>query len=177
MSRSVLFRASSTTLLAAFTVVAFPLLARAQSEGTKVPVPNRHVVSANPFLLMAEYANVEIERKASGNTTFGGSVSAAAFDGASYRNFQAFYRYYPQNAALTGFFIGGRGGVHRVSDHDASGHAFGLGFELGYGWLFGAKRNFAVSLGAGATRLFGGDLHGHSVFVPTVRLLNVGWSF
>jgi hypothetical protein len=145
--------------------------------GTRQPVANKQVISANPFLLMAEYVNVEFERKHTETRTFGVSASSAGVDDAKYRNFQAFYRYYPQGASLTGFYIGGRGGVHRVSVADHAGHAFGLGFELGYGWLLGAKRNFAISAGAGATRLFGGDLNGASAVVPTLRLVNIGWSF
>lgn len=151
--------------------------AYAQSPGTRVPVANKQVVSANPFLLMAEWANVEYERKASERFTFGASVSSAGIDSADYRNFQGFYRYYPQGASLTGFYLGARGGMHRVSDDGDAAHAFGLGFELGYGWLFGSERNFALSLGAGATRLFGGDLDGASVLIPTLRLVNIGWSF
>jgi hypothetical protein len=104
-------------------------------------------------------------------------VGSVGIDSADYRNFQGFYRYYPQGASLTGFYLGARGGMHRVSEGDDAGHAFGLGFELGYGWLFGSKRNFAVSLGAGATRLFGGDLDDASVLIPTLRLVNLGWSF
>ena len=151
--------------------------AYAQSPGTRVPVANKQVVSANPFLLMAEWANVEYERKASERFTFGGSLSSVGLDDANYRNFQGFYRYYPQGASLTGFYLGARGGMHRVSEPAGAEHVFGLGFELGYGWLFGAKRNFALSLGAGATRLFGGDLDEGSVLIPTARLVNIGWSF
>lgn len=169
--------ARSVSAAIVVSLFALPAGAEAQTEGTRVPVVNKQVISANPFLLIAEYANVEFERKGSEKTSFGVSASSVGFDDADYRNFQAFYRYYPQGASLTGFYIGGRGGVHRVSDDERSGTAFGLGFELGYGWLFGAKRSFAVSLGAGATRLFGGDMHGHSAFVPTLRLVNVGWSF
>ena len=149
----------------------------AQADGVKFPVANKQIVSSSPFLLMGKYFNVEFERKATESATFGVSASAFGLEEADYRNFQAFYRYYPQGASLTGFFIGGRGGVHRVSAHDDAGHAFGLGFELGYGWLFGSKRNFAVSIGAGATRLFGGDMEEASVFLPTLRLVNIGWSF
>jgi hypothetical protein len=158
-------------------VMFVPSVVAAQSSvpGTRVPVANKQVVSANPFLLMAEYANVEFERKHTETRTFGVSASSFGFHGADYRNFQAFYRYYPQGASLTGFYVGGRTGVHRVSVDEISGSAFGLGFELGYGWLFGAKRNFAVSVGAGATRLWGED--GGSAVIPTVRLVNVGWSF
>ena len=147
------------------------------SGGIRVPVANKQVISANPFLLMAEWVNVEFERKHTETRTFGVSASTAEVGDADYRNFQAFYRYYPQGASLTGFYLGGRGGVHRVSEGDEAGHAFGLGFEIGYGWLFGAKRNFALSVGAGATRLFGGDVEGVSPVIPTLRLVNIGWSF
>jgi hypothetical protein len=176
VTRSLLAR--SVFIVIACAAVGVPSAASAQSApGTKVPVGNRHVISANPFLLMAEWVNVEFERKHTETRTFGVSASAFDFSGADYRNLQAFYRYYPQGASLTGFYIGGRGGVHRVSADDDAGHAFGLGFELGYGWLLGAKRNFAVNVGAGATRLFGGDLAGASAFIPTLRLVNIGWSF
>jgi hypothetical protein len=176
MASAVLSRRVSLAVLVAL-CLAVPSVARAQSSGTRVPVANKHVISANPFLLMAEYANVEFERKHTESRTFGVSASSMDFDGADYRNVQAFYRYYPQGASLTGFYVGGRGGVHRVSADGESGSAFGLGVELGYGWLFGKERNFAVSLGGGVTRLFGGDLHGASALVPTLRLVNVGWSF
>lgn len=170
LARSVCICLFSSLLLLPSEVVA-------QTEGVKFPVANKQVVSSSPFLLMGKYLNVEFERKASESATFGVSASSVGFDDADYRNVQAFYRYYPQGASLTGFFIGGRGGVHRVSADGDAGHAFGLGFELGYGWLFGADRNFAVSIGAGATRLFGGDMDEASVFLPTLRLVNIGWSF
>jgi hypothetical protein len=159
--------------------VAAPSVASAQapSPGTRIPVSNKQVISANPFLLIAEYANVEFERKHTETRTFGVSASSFGFDDADYRNVQGFYRYYPQGASLTGFYLGGRGGVHRVAAGDEAGTAFGLGVEVGYGWLFGRERNFAVSLGAGVTRLFGGDLNGASAVIPTFRLINVGWSF
>ena len=172
-----LFARSVFTLGLIAAAVCVPSTAFAQSPlpGTKLPVSNKQVISANPFLLMAEYVNVEFERKHTETRTFGVSASSFNFSGADYRNFQAFYRYYPQGASLTGFYLGGRAGVHRVSDEVDAGNGFGLGFEVGYGWLFGAKRNFAVSVGAGATRIWGAD--GGSAVIPTLRLLNVGWSF
>ena len=39
------------------------------------------------------------------------------------------------------------------------------------------NRNFALGLGIGASRLFGGDLEDTSAYLPTVRLINVGWAF
>jgi hypothetical protein len=153
--------------------------AYAQTEGTKTPVTHQQTISANPFGMMFEWYNGEYERKVSQRSTVGVSASGFALDGgdADYVNVAAFYRFYPQQAALSGFYIGGRGGVHHVSSEGDSGEFFGLGFELGYTWLFGANRNFSVSLGAGATRLFGGELAGASLTIPTLRLFNVGVAF
>jgi hypothetical protein len=62
-------------------------------------------------------------------------------------------------------------------DTGDSGTVFGAGFELGYNWLLGAKKQLYVSLGAGADRLFGADLEDVSVVIPTVRIINVGIAF
>lgn len=141
------------------------------------PTGNRQLVSANPFLLMYKWFNVEYERVHRESTTWGASASLVPIDDADYGNLAAFYRYYPQGRALDGFFIGGRSGVHRVSAGGESGVFFGVGFELGYDWLLGREENFSVGIGAGATRLFGGSLDGVSLTVPTLRLVNVGWRF
>lgn len=174
----VIARSVSLSIVLVSSLIA-PAVTEAQTpgEGMRLPVAHKQVVSANPFLLMAEYVNVEFERKATETGTFGVSASTVGFDDADYRNLQAFYRYYPQGAALTGFYFGGRAGVHRVSARDESANTFGLGFEIGYGWLLGKERNFAISVGAGATRLLGGDLDGVSPVIPTFRLVNLGWSF
>ena len=73
------------------------------------------------------------------------------------------FRFYPQGAALTGFYIGPRLGFYRVDEIDESESSLGVGFELGYNWLLGANRNFNVGLGAGATKLFAGPV------VPNIR--------
>ena len=39
------------------------------------------------------------------------------------------------------------------------------------------KKNFSVGIGAGATRLFVGNLAGVSTTIPTLRFVNIGWSF
>jgi hypothetical protein len=150
--------------------------ASAQTPGGPVP-GNRQTVSANPFLLMYKWFNVEYERRHKEATTWGVSAALLPFDDADYGNLSAFYRYYPQGRALDGFFIGGKAGMHRVTAGNASGEFFGAGFELGYDWLLGAEKNFSIGIGAGATRLFGGSLDGVSLTVPTLRLVNVGWSF
>ena len=53
----------------------------------------------------------------------------------------------------------------------------GLGFELGYTWLLGPPQRVGISIGGGASRLFGSDLDGATLTVPTIRLVNVGIAF
>ena len=67
--------------------------------------------------------------------------------------------------------------VSRVSADGEAASLFGAGFEIGYNWLLGSDRNFDVSIGVGATRLFGGALAGAPVVIPTIRLINLGISF
>ena len=151
----------------------------AQQVGTRAPVPHNQVISANPFLLLWEWANVEYERKVSPKTTAGFSGSWISLDEGDeeYLNLNAIYRYYPQGAALSGFYFGGRTGVHRVSDDDDSGTAFGFGFDLGYTWLLGESQNFYIGMGIGATRLFGGDMDDASATIPNLKLVNIGFAF
>jgi hypothetical protein len=147
-------------------------------DGTRVPVPHDQVLSANPFGLMFEWFNADYERKINEGSTWGVSGSYLSIGGdADYLNVQATYRFYPQGAALSGFYLGGKGGLHSVDVAASSGRFFGLGFELGYNWLLGAKKNVSIGMGAGATRLFGGALDGASLTIPTVRLVNVGIAF
>ena len=147
-------------------------------EATRTPVPHNQVLSANPFGLMFEWFNADYERKINESSTWGLSGSFLSLgDDTDYLNTQMAYRYYPQGAALTGFYLGGKGGVHRAGVEDDSELLFGLGFELGYNWLLGARRNVSVGIGAGATRLFGGVLEDTSVAIPTLRLVNVGIAF
>jgi Protein of unknown function (DUF3575) len=84
-------------------------------------------------------------------------------------------RYYPR-AAMDGFYLGGRAGVYHVSAID-SANFYGAGFELGYNWLLGRHDSVVIGMGAGVTRLFGGTLAGASLAVPTLRLVNVGFTF
>ena len=156
--------------------LATPALAQ-QQEGSKTPVAHQQIVSANPFGLMFEWWNVEFERKINSVTTWGVNASYFGPGDVGYYSANGIYRYYPQGAALNGVFLGGRAGIYRVSEHSASEACFGVGFEVGYGWLLGARRNVGLSLGAGVTRLFGNDIPGASIAVPTVRLLNLGIAF
>lgn len=160
-----------------FTCAVTPALA--QTAAVVTPVVHSQRVSSNPFGLMFEWYNVEYERRFTGATTWGASLSTFSRDADSfdYLNTNALIRHYPGGEALSGFFLGGRAGVFRVSGHRESEVCFGLGFEIGYEWLLGKKRNVGIGLGVGAVRLFGGDLEGASVVLPTVRLLNLGIAF
>lgn len=155
-----------------------PVQAQAQAqEGTRPAVPHDQVLSANPFGLMLRWWNVEFERKFSPSSTWGVSTSFLTLEGSDFASLNALYRYYPQGAALSGFFLGGRVGLYHVSDAVESGEALGLGFEIGYTWLLGARRNVALSLGAGLSRIVAGDVMDGPSVLPTVRLLNVGIAF
>lgn len=136
------------------------------------------VLSANPFLLLWEWANVEYEQRVSPTGSLGLAGSTVSFDDGdvTYTSLNGFYRHYP-SGALTGFYIGGRLGVHRGTNRDSEGHVYGFGVDIGYTWLLGEKRNFFIGLGIGATRFFGGDLDADRVVLPTIRLMNVGFAF
>ena len=146
-------------------------------DGTKAPVSHNQTISANPFGLMLQWFNAEYERKLTNTMTIGASGSTFGLGEADLQRFNALFRYYPQGAALTGVFLGARGGVARVSDGDENAHAFTTGVEIGYSWLLGSKRNVGLSIGAGVDRLFGGDLDDFDIVWPNVRLVNVGIAF
>ncbi len=78
---------------------------------------------------------------------------------------------------MTGFFLGARTGVAHAAavDDDATGAM--AGFELGYSWLFGARRHVGLSIGAGLDRLFFGDELDIALIRPNIRLVNVGIAF
>lgn len=162
-------------LAAAALVILFATPSYAQD--TKTPVPHNQTISANPFGLMLGWFNAEYERKLTGSTTIGVSGSTVSLGGGDARRGNVLFRYYPQGAALTGVFLGGRTGFARVSLEDQSEHAFSAGFEIGYSWLLGSKRNVGISLGAGMDRLFGGDLDDYSINWPNIRLVNIGIAF
>jgi len=162
--------------LVAAAVLLAPLTAIAQ-DSPPVAVPHRQTVSTNPFGLMFEWFNAEYERTLTARTTWGVSASYLGLDGFDYANGNVVFRFYPQGSALQGFFVGSRTGVFRVSADDEAATLFGAGFEVGYNWLLGSDRNFDVSIGVGATRLFGGALAGAPVVIPSIRLLNLGISF
>jgi len=174
--RSSQYAFAPATVMAALLLCALPAAAQSQETATP-PVPHEQVLSANPFGLMVRWWNVEYERKFTPSSTWGVSTSFLTLEGFDFASVNALYRYYPQGAALSGFFLGGRAGLYYLPDETNAGTAFGLGFELGYTWLLGARRNVGLSLGAGLTRIVAGDVMEGPSVLPTVRLLNVGIAF
>ena len=161
--------------LVLLSMAAAPLQARAQS--VREPVGHDQVISGNPLALLAGWFNAEYEKKLSETTTAGIAAGWSKFGNDDYTNVSGFFRYYPQGAALTGFYLGGEAGIYNVEAGDDSNTTFGLGVDIGYAWLLGPGRSFYVGLGIGAVRLFSDNLGGASGTVPTARLVNIGIAF
>ena len=167
-------------LLAAFT----PLAARAQGPTYK------NVLSIQPIDIVLTVIAGEYERAISKATTIGiGGThwsTGDSGDKATYNSGDLKLRYYPGGEALHGFSFGGSIGFAAVSADDAftsttqtaSGASFGVLLE--YQWLLGAKKNFAVALGAGAKALSisASDISSSSfsAHYPTARI-SVGMAY
>jgi hypothetical protein len=149
----------------------------AQVQDMDPPVAHDQVISASPILWMFKWFNADYERRINSTTTWGLSGSYLPLGDFDYGRASVLVRYYPQRAALIGFYLGGQTGVFRTSEGREHELLYGAGMDIGYAWLLGSSQNVGVSLGFGVTRLFGGDLDGASIAIPNVRLLNVGIAF
>ena len=154
----------------------------AQESGVKTPVDHKNTISTAPVLDILGFVNIEYQRKVSESGTIGVSAGIFDLDDDSYQNVMFFGRYFPQGAAMTGFYFGGRVGVHHVTDDDdffddreESNSRFSIGVDIGYDWLLGRKRNVLIGLGVGGNRLLGNDNLGLEAY-PTARL-NIGFAF
>jgi len=153
-----------------------PVSLAAQSQETALPRPaHQQVISANPFGLLLEFFNAEYERVVTGSSTAGIGGSMISLDDDNYINADLFWRYYPQGTPLEGWTFGTKAGITNVPD---SGTFFGAGFDANRSWLLGANDNFYVGTGFGLKRLFGANQETFDVrFVPTIRLVNIGFAF
>lgn len=161
----------------------------AQGSSTMTPVDRKQTLSTSPIADMLGFINGEFQRKVTEDVTIGVSAGTLEVDDDDYSNGMAFGRYFPQGAALTGFFIGGRVGAHRISydtfEFDPtrfqsdvirkSETRAAFGIDVGYEWLLGSKRNVLIGVGLGALRILGTD-DNFPVAFPTARL-NVGFAF
>jgi hypothetical protein len=180
-----------------------PAAAPAQTNATKPEVPHAQVLSTNPFGAIVKWYNGEYERKVSPTTTIG--ASASHFTDADTTSLGLFARWYPQRAALDGFYLGARVGAFRLKTYDYQYQAPppraanptgppspptyptrteritvvpGVGTEIGYNWLLGPSQNVSVGIGFGLTRVLD-DVSNHEMpnVVPSIRLINVGVAF
>ncbi|MEJ7810548.1 MAG: DUF3575 domain-containing protein [Gemmatimonadaceae bacterium] len=192
-STSVLAFATALALLGApatRTLSQIPADSSGESPQVGVRASHRQVLSINPIMAVLGFYSAEYERALSETTTLGlgASVWTTGVDVAnvSYLSGELKLRYYPSARALSGFSLGITGGSARLSgtvtdgdeENDATARAASVGFEMGYSWLLGARRNVAIGLGAGAKRLFvlGAELDDVTVAYPTARL-SVGIAF
>lgn len=153
----------------------------AAQDGTRTPVEHKQAISTNPLYDVFGFWNIDYSRKVNESLTAGLTASTIDFSDARYTAVNATLRFYPQGAALSGFFIGGKLGVHRVTEDlfnedDFSETAMGVGVDLGYEWLFGRRRNYQFGLGAGVSRIIGLDAEVDGVYVPNLRA-NFGIAF
>ena len=148
----------------------------AQEEQPAMSTGHHQVISASPILWMAKWFNADYERRVRSTMTWGVSGSYLPLGDSDYGRASVLLRFYPQRAALLGFYVGGQSGVYRISDATEHEVLYGAGMDIGYAWQLGPKRNVAVSLGFGLSRVFGGGLDA-SVMIPNARLANVGVAF
>lgn len=182
-------------LLFALALACLAAPAAAQDTGTRAPVDRTQTISTSPIADILGFINAEYQRKVTGAATVGMSAGRIDFDDDEYTNVMLFGRYYPQGAALTGFFMGGRIGMHHIGyetyeftppapasfpqppivrRESESRAAFGV--DVGYDWLLGAKRNVHIGVGAGGMRILGRGDDDFEIAFPTARL-NVGFAF
>lgn len=131
------------------------------------------VISANPFGIMLEFFNAEYEHTAGESFSVGVGGSIFTSDNDTYRNFDAFWRFYPDESPspLEGWSFGLKAGVTSLEDNTY----LGAGFDVGRSWLLGKHDNFYVGVGLGLKRLLGHD--DGLKFIPTIRLVNIGYAF
>ena len=159
----------SIAVLSTFVLAVSAAPAAAQSQ------EYRNVISANPFGLLFELFNGEYERVVSESATAG--VGGSMFndeDDVDYVNADAFYRFYPNGRPLDGWAFGAKVGVTKTD----AGSFFGYGFDANRSWLMGKNNNFYVGIGFGLKRLVGVEDEDNVIdYVPTLRIINVGFAF
>lgn len=169
-----------------FSVLIVSSPASAQEPPTKTPVDHKNSLSTAPISDLLGFLNAEYQRKINDSVTLGISGGTFELDDDDFSNLMAIARYYPQGAALTGFFVGARAGIHAVSEFEFDPGRFegrevrrtrpAIGIDVGYDWLLGKKRQFYIGVGAGGVRLLGDTDRFDLDAYPTARL-NVGFAF
>jgi hypothetical protein len=171
------------SLLVSAAAVLTPIMSVAAQQASAP----KNVISIQPLSAMYSVYTGEFERRLSSNSTFGfgGTYWNSSNDDtggdATYTSGDVKLRYYP-GAALRGFSFGAAAGYTSVSEDisgtESSGGAPSFGIMLEYQWLLGARNNMAVTLGAGAKKLFIDEADFVDVIAtyPTARV-SIGWGF
>jgi hypothetical protein len=137
------------------------------------PLPEQ-VISANPFGLLLDFYNAEYERVVSESSTAGIGGSTFSADDDRYVNADAFWRFYPTGSPLNGWAFGVKAGITAVNN----GTYLGYGFDANRSWVLGRRNNFYVGIGFGLKRLLGPSEDDFDLkYIPTVRVVNVGFAF
>lgn len=84
-----------------------------------------------------------------------------------------FWRFYPSGRPFEGFNFGVKVGLTSIS---TQGTYFGYGFDANRSWLMGPNENFYVGAGFGLKRIIGAEDQ-FLKYVPTFRLINIGYAF
>jgi len=148
-------RYTQALALAAATALV-PATTHAQTEATKTAVVHQQVLSTNPLGEIAQWFNVEYERKIGLATTLG--VAASTYKYMDYTSASLLLRWYPQDAALDGFYLGARTGAYRFGNYRLGYSSVlpGVGLEVGHAWLFGSEserqRQYRVRVDAAVRR-------------------------
>ena len=158
--------------LAGLLVLVAHARAYAQEKDTPTPLVPRQVVSTDPLWLRNGWLNGEYERKINSRSTWGVSGSSSARYTPSFRNVNLMLRYYPHGAPLSGFYVGATAAGYTIANRRIRVEA---GYELGYAWLLGPKRN--ISLNLRGARPYG--LPGPGLLFPrgNIGVFSVGFAF
>ena len=175
-----------------------PAFAQATAAPSTASTPSQ-TLSVNPFGLLLEWYNLEFERKISSGVSIGASAASLHDE---FWNVDVLARYYPQGDALRGFYLGARAGVVglELTRYEYQAPPPGVppgrgvpvypiatretrlvpaaGLEAGYNWLLGSKKNVAIGLGFGLSRLLDDDNGDYYMpVIPHWRVVNVGIAF
>jgi opacity protein-like surface antigen len=176
------FGVAAASVVMLFVLAASAVHAQADVR-PEVRAPQQQI-SANPFGLLLEVFNAEFERAVGETLALGVGGSYWGADDDSYLNGDLFLRFYPQGVPLQGFAFGVKAGITRYDAEEnpfepaVTDSYFGVGFDIGYGWVMGRNDNFYVGVGLGLKRLFGvGEEYLGLEYYPTIRIVNVGFAF
>jgi hypothetical protein len=175
-----------------------PAFAQTPAAPSTTGTPSQ-TLSLNPFGLLLEWYNVEFERKIASGVSIGASAAGLHDE---FWDVDLLARYYPQGDALRGFYLGARGGVVglELTRYEYQAPPPGVppgrgvpvypiarretrlvpaaGLEVGYNWLLGSKKNIAIGLGFGLSRLLDDDNGDYYMpVIPHWRVVNVGIAF